>query len=171
MRCFESRAETGGQWAQQPDVCVDAPAEVILSSMYDGVVLNSCRDTSALPDFLIDPARYGDYYSHRLQLRYLRKYAEHSGLEKHIRLRTKVVACESRRAGAGAGGWAVKVKRSGEEEGEESEYDVVFVCTGHVSPPSTPYFTGRDTFQSQFWHSHYYRRAPRRECGCYCGTC
>lgn len=130
--------------------------------MYDGVVLNSCRDTSALPDFPIDPARYGDYYSHRLQLRYLREYADHFGLEKHIRLRTKVLACEPREAGAGAGagagGWAVKVRTSGDGAVEEFGYDAVFVCIGHLSTPSTPEFRGRDTFRGQFLHSHYYRR-------------
>lgn len=158
MECFESRAETGGQWAQQPDVTSSSDPGA-QSSMYDGVVLNSCRDTSALGDFPTDPARYGDYYSHRLQLRYMREYAAHFGLDEHIRLGTRVVACEPTSREGGGEGWSVKVqKQGGEEEEETFYYDAVFVCAGHLSTPSTPEFPGRDKFGGQFLHSHYYRR-------------
>lgn len=154
MHCFESRPEIGGQWAQQPDVTpLDSP-DVAQSSMYDGVVLNSCRDTSALPDFPLDPARYGDYFSHRLQLRYLREYAEHFSLMEHIRLDTKVVACEPRDNGR----WAVKVLGKDQSEAEDFVYDAVFVCVGHLSSPSIPDFQGRDEYKGEFLHSHYYRR-------------
>lgn len=131
--------------------------------MYDGVVLNSCRDTSAVADFPADPSRYGDYFSHRLQLRYLREYAEHFDILKHIRLNTRVVACE-RRVNNDQGDqdhpsplWSVKVQENGGEV-EEFVYDAVLVCVGHLSKPSTPDFAGRDLFKGQFLHSHYYRR-------------
>ncbi|KAJ4419280.1 hypothetical protein N0V82_005083 [Gnomoniopsis sp. IMI 355080] len=157
--CFEARPEIGGQWAQQPDVTPSDTHETAQSSIYDGVVLNSCRDTSALPDFPLDPARYGDYFGHRLHLRYLREYAEHFGLMDHIHLSTRVVACEPR----GDGSWAVKTQQDKGEEGQQSEaeenvYDAVFVCVGHLSKPSIPEVQGRDEYKGQFLHSHYYRR-------------
>lgn len=158
MQCFEARPEIGGQWAQQPDATPDSAPESVQSSMYDGVVLNSCRDSSALPDFPLDPARYGDYFSHRLQLRYMREYAAHFRLEEHIRLGARVVACEPRGDG---GGWSVRIQMGEEEEKEEGEehlYDAVFVCVGHLSTPSTPEFAGREGFRGQLLHSHYYRR-------------
>lgn len=161
VQCFEVRTETGGQWAQQPDATADdaVDASAVQSSMYDGVVLNSCRDTSAAPDFPLDPARYGDYFSHRLQLRYMREYAAHFGLDEHIRLGWRVVSCEPR----GDGGWVVRVRRVAGEDGkdeieEEHSFDAVLVCVGHLSTPSTPVFPGRDVFRGQFLHSHYYRR-------------
>lgn len=155
VHCFESRPEIGGQWAQQPDVTPSDSPDTVQSSMYDGVVLNSCRDTSALPDFPLDPARYGDYFGHRLQLRYLHEYAEHFGLLEHIYLSTRVVACEPRADGAS---WAVKVQGKGQSEARECIYDAVFVCAGHLSSPSAPDFQGRNAYTGQFLHSHYYRR-------------
>lgn len=166
MQCFESRPEIGGQWAQQPDVSPDSDSPAVQSSMYDGVVLNSSRDTSAVPDFPLDPARYGDYFSHRMQLRYLHEYAAHFRLTEHIRLGARVVACAPREGG----GWSVTVRQAaggsssgdGEVPATEKEeqlfYDAVFVCVGHLSTPKTPAFPGRDAFTGQFLHSHYYRR-------------
>lgn len=117
--------------------------------------MNSCRDTSALPDFPLDPARYGDYFGHRMQLRYMQEYADHFGLLVHIRLSTKVVACEPR----GDGSWVVKVQgKDNQSEVEEAVYDAVFVCGGHLSRPSIPDFQGRDQYQGEFLHSHFYRR-------------
>lgn len=145
--------------------------------MYDGVVLNSCRDTSALPDFPADPARYGDYFSHRQQLRYLNEYAAHFGLLGHIRFRTKVLSCvpvpvsgfsedddyhhhSQGKDGSSAQSstkWHVTIKS--EKDGEQMMvFDAVFVGTGHLSTPSIPDFPGRDDFQGEFLHSHYYRR-------------
>lgn len=160
VTCFESRGEIGGQWAAQPDVTPQDPPEKVQSSIYDGVVLNSCRDTSALPDFPADPARYGDYFSHRHQLRYLREYAEHFGLLEHIRFKTKVLSCVPEDEGKGlvAPRWKVTIKEDGGAAEEELVFDAVFVGAGHLSTPSTPDFEGRDTFKGEFLHSHYYRR-------------
>lgn len=164
VTCFESRGGIGGQWAAQPDVTPQSAPETVQSSMYDGVVLNSCRDTSALPDFPADPARYGDYFSHRQQLRYLREYAEHFGLLERIRFRTKVLSCvptaDESKGGLGPK-WMVTIREEGKDKNEELEtlvFDAVFVGTGHLSTPSVPKWEGRDAFKGEFLHSHYYRR-------------
>lgn len=155
-QCFEARPEIGGQWAQQPDVTPSDSPDTAQSSIYDGVVMNSCRDTSALPDFPLDPARYGDYFGHRLQLRYMQEYAKHFDLLEHIHLSTRVVACEPR----GDGSWTVKVqgKEENQSEVKEAVYDAVLVCGGHLSRPSIPDFQGRDEYQGELLHSHFYRR-------------
>lgn len=160
MTCFESRGEIGGQWAAQPDVTPQDAPEKVQSSIYDGVVLNSCRDTSALPDFPADPARYGDYFSHRHQLRYLREYAEHFGLLEHIRFKTRVLSCVPEDEGQGVGPprWRVTIRGEGEAAEEEVVFDALFVGAGHLSTPSIPNFAGRDAFKGEFLHSHYYRR-------------
>lgn len=130
------------------------PAGSVQSSIYDGVVLNSCRDTSALTDFPLDPSRYGDYFGHKQQLQYMNEYAQHFGLKKHIRLSTRVLSSEPREDGS----WAVRVQEEGKDSVEELTFDAVFVCVGHLSTPSIPEFKGRDAFRGQFLHSHYYRR-------------
>ncbi|KAG8168626.1 hypothetical protein KVR01_001375 [Diaporthe batatas] len=152
--CFEARPEIGGQWAHQPDVSPSDPAGSVQSSIYDGVVLNSCRDTSALTDFPLDPSRYGDYFGHRQQLQYMNEYAEHYGLRKHIRLSTRVVGLEQRENGS----WTARVQEGGRDDVKEYTFDAVFVCAGHLSKPSVPEFRGRDAFRGDFMHSHFYRR-------------
>lgn len=154
MQCFEDRPEIGGQWAHQPNVSPSDPVGSVQSSIYDGVVLNSCRDTSALTDFPLDPSRYGDYFGHRQQLRYMDEYAEHFGLKKHIRLSTRVLTSEPREDGS----WTVRVQENGKDSVEELTFDAVFVCVGHLSTPFIPELKGRDAFQGQFMHSHFYRR-------------
>lgn len=146
--------------------------------MYDGCVLNSCRDTSSFSDFPLDPARYPDYFPHRLQLRYLREYADHFELEKHVRFRTAVLECKPRLAGDVDGhaegqrseadepqqsGWTVRVREDGKDEVEELEFDAIFCCTGSLSTPAIPEFKDRDRFRGEFLHSHYYRTPGRFE--------
>jgi dimethylaniline monooxygenase (N-oxide forming) len=50
---FEARDNIGGQWYyEEPD---PATSEV-QSSMYEGTISNTCRDTSSFSDFPMDPA-------------------------------------------------------------------------------------------------------------------
>lgn len=121
--------------------------------MYDGVILNSCRDTSSFPDFPLDPARYGDYFSHRKYLQYIHEYADHFGLKRHIRLRTRVLESKPRPDGT----WSVRIQEEG-KVAEDLEFGVVLTCIGHLSTPYTPDFKGLETFKGQLLHSHYYRR-------------
>jgi dimethylaniline monooxygenase (N-oxide forming) len=123
--------------------------------MYDGTMLNSCRDTSGFTDFPLDPARYGDYFSHRHMARYLNEYADHFGLKTHIRLRTRVLTCVPLQGGAE--GWQVSVQTEGHPV-EEGVYSAVFACNGHLSEPLIPEFKNRASFKGEFFHSHYYRR-------------
>lgn len=96
VQCFERGRAIGGQWLYEPN-----PGPDTHSSVYDGVILNSCRDTTGFSDFPVDPARYPIYYSHELHLRYIREYAAHSELERHVRFRAAVVGC----APTKEGGW------------------------------------------------------------------
>ncbi|QSS59442.1 flavin-containing monooxygenase [Histoplasma capsulatum] len=87
---FEGRNGIGGQWRYEDP----APeTDDAVSSIYEGVILNSARDTSCYSDFPIDPAQYPTYFSHRRMLNYLEDYASHFGLGKYIQLNTKVTPC------------------------------------------------------------------------------
>ncbi|KAI0125332.1 Fmo5 protein [Xylariales sp. AK1849] len=103
------------------------------SSIYDGVILSSCRDTTGFGDFPIDPARYSEYFTHREMHRYIPEYADHFGLHKHIILRTKVLR------------------------------NALISATGINSLPFVPEYKDRDSFKGEFLHSHYYRRPGKLE--------
>lgn len=153
---FEGRPEIGGQWAYQAGP--DEKGE-LQSSMYDGVILNSCRDTTSFSDFPIDPARHGDYFTHREMHRYILDYAEHFDLNKHISLSTKVLSCTQTKDGR----WSVATRKADAEPPETRSYDVLISATGINSLPIIPDFRGRNVFQGEFFHSHYYRTPGRYE--------
>jgi len=116
-------------------------------------MLNSCRDTSAFADFPFDPARHGDYLTHLQFVEYLRDYADHFGLGKHIRLNTNVLDCVPIEGGR----WRVRIQEAAGGEIEELQFDAVLAASGHLSKPLTPDFKGRGDFKGRFLHSHYYR--------------
>ncbi|CAK7200173.1 hypothetical protein SEUCBS139899_002864 [Sporothrix eucalyptigena] len=149
--CFEARDGLGGAWAYQAAVDPDAPS-FTTSSIYLGTMMNSCRDTSAFSDFPFDPARYPDYFGHRLLVQYLCEYAAHFKLEKHVRLQTRVVSCTPQEDG----GWVVVSK--GVDGNEVSEtYSSVIVAGGHLSTPRLPTVEGSEVFTGEMLHSHVYR--------------
>ncbi|KAK2735802.1 hypothetical protein FQN55_001984 [Onygenales sp. PD_40] len=147
---FEGRDGLGGQWRYEEP---DPETGHATSSIYQGVILNSCRDTSTFSDFPIDTAKYPDYFSHRGMLEYIESYADHFGLRDYIRLGTKVISCtqlaDSR--------WEVAYQPNGEFE-EKTVYDAIFACTGHNTRPSTPEFEGMKSFKGELLHSHLYRK-------------
>ncbi|KAH6646023.1 flavin-binding monooxygenase-like family protein [Truncatella angustata] len=153
---FEGRSEIGGQWAYQAEP--DEKGE-LQSSMYDGVILNSCRDTTGFSDFPIDPERHGDYFSHREMHRYVLDYADYFGLHKHISLSTKVLGCSQAKDGK----WNVRTQGVDGKQPEEGIYDVLISATGINSLPIIPKFKNCEAFQGEFFHSHYYRKPSRFE--------
>ena len=142
---YEGRSEIGGQWAYQPD------PEKATSSIYQGTILNSCRDSTSFSDFPLDPARYPDYFGHRPMLQYLQEYAQHFNLHKHIRLSTRILDAEQLPEGT----WKLRISQDGDEEAVVA--DSLLCCTGHDSKPRIPDFPGRSDYQGEFLHSHYYR--------------
>ncbi|KAI3321570.1 flavin-containing monooxygenase [Xylariaceae sp. AK1471] len=157
---IESRPEIGGQWAYQPLDPETLEGKEVQSSIYDGVILNSCRDTTSFSDFPLDPARYGDYFGHRQMLRYIHEYADHFELKKHVRLRTKAVSCVPNDVD---GTWTVRLQQDGSEAEEEKTYDAIFAAAGARTTPLIPDFKGRELFKGEFLHSQYYRKPGRFE--------
>ena len=133
---FEAADQIGGQWAYGTEA----------SSMYEGVVLNSCRDTSGFTDFPLDPARYPHFLSHQQFREYIEEYTNFFDLKRHIKLNTTVKSCRQ-----------IGDKWEVETDGK-AIYDAVFACTGHDTIPRIPDFPGKSSFKGQFVHSHFYRR-------------
>ncbi|KAL1893953.1 hypothetical protein Sste5346_006094 [Sporothrix stenoceras] len=147
--CFEARDGLGGAWAYQAKADEDPQSS---SSIYLGTMLNSCRDTSAFSDFPFDPARYPDYFGHKLLVQYLQEYAAHFGLDKHVRLQTKVLKCEPQEDGS----WVV-VSRGVDGVEQTENYSAVIVAGGHLSTPRMPSIPGQELFVGDAIHSHWYR--------------
>ncbi|EFQ98374.1 dimethylaniline monooxygenase 1 [Nannizzia gypsea CBS 118893] len=153
---FEARDVIGGQWKyQEPDPETGETA----SSIYDNVILNSCRDTSSFSDFPIDPGRYPDYFGHRQFLQYIHEYVDHFGLAGFVKLRTKVISCRQQQQDKK---WTVAYQEQGHDP-VEAVFDAVLACTGTLSKPMIPDFKGRDTFRGELFHSHTYRKPARFE--------
>ncbi|KAK7984533.1 hypothetical protein PG989_011935 [Apiospora arundinis] len=172
---FEARPEIGGQWAYQAEP--DPATGELHSSMYDGVVMNSCRDTTGFSDFPVDPARHGDYFTHWQMHQYLVEYADHFNLHPHIRLSTKVLRCVPDKSSNGSGDderedddeqdsttWTVAFQGPDDKQPQERVYDAVISAIGYNTIPLVPEFKGlKENFRGEFLHGHYYRRPGRFE--------
>ncbi|SPN97370.1 uncharacterized protein DNG_00884 [Cephalotrichum gorgonifer] len=154
VQCFEKSNTIGGQWAYNPD----PDSGDVHSSIYQGCILNSCRDSSSFADFPMDPAVYPDYFGHKLHLRYLNEYADHFKLKDHIQLRTEVLQCEP----GPNGGWDLTIRKEGGKS-EVQHFDALMAATGILSKPRTPEFAGREAYMGEFLHSHFYRTPGRFE--------
>ncbi len=145
---FEAEGHIGGQWRYTEP---DSVTGKVHSSIYQGVIFNSCRDTTSFSDFPMDPARYPVYTGHRQFLQYLHEYVAFFGLQKHIKFNIEVQNCVQLEGGS----WEVT---STEKEITTTEiYDAIFACTGHNSKPFIPEFQGLKDFKGKFMHSHVYR--------------
>ena len=145
---FEAQDHIGGQW-QYTDP--DPVTGEVHSSIYQGTVFNSCRDTSSFSDFPMDPARCSVYTTHKQYVGYLHEYATFFDLLSHIRFRTRVMKCVQLEGGK----W--EVTYSEKEDIKTETYEALFACTGHNSTPFIPQFEGMKDFKGQFIHSHVYR--------------
>lgn len=141
---FEARPYIGGQWHyEEPDPLTGKT----FSSIYDGVVSNTCALRSQFSDFPMDPAQYPDYPTHRDYLRYIHDYAAHFGLEKYILLNTEALSCERQ-----GHQWKVTTRTT------EEQFDALFICTGKESVPYIPEVAGLERFEGRAIHSHIYRQ-------------
>lgn len=141
---FEARLYIGGQWHyEEPDPMTWES----FSSVYDGVVSNTCSLRSQFSDFPMDPEQYPDYPTHKDYLRYIHEYVAHFGLERYILLNTDVLSC-----GKQGHQWRVTTRTT------EEMFDALFICTGKESLPYIPEVTGLERFEGRAVHSHIYRR-------------
>ncbi|KAF3399085.1 Dimethylaniline monooxygenase [N-oxide-forming] 2 [Talaromyces pinophilus] len=141
---YEARPYIGGQWHyEEPDPLTGEA----FSSVYDGVVSNTCALRSQFSDFPMDPAQYPDYPTHRDYLRYIHEYAAHFGLEKYILLNAEVLSCDRQ-----GHQWKVATRTT------EELFDALFICTGKESVPYIPEVTGLERFEGRAIHSHIYRQ-------------
>lgn len=113
--------------------------------MYHAAHFISSRTLSGFRDFPL-PDDYPDYPRHDQVLRYVRAYADHHDLTRHVRTRTRVVRAEPR----DAGGWEVTL-----DTGERLRWDALVVATGTTWEPNMPTVPG--SFEGEQMHSFAFR--------------
>uniref|UniRef100_A0A8C0J1U5 Flavin-containing monooxygenase n=1 Tax=Chelonoidis abingdonii TaxID=106734 RepID=A0A8C0J1U5_CHEAB len=148
--CFERSDDIGGVWRFTEDVEDGRP------SLYKSMVSNTCKEMSAFTDFPY-PEDFPVFVSNSQVLEYLRMYAKHFGLLKHIQFKTTVISVRKCPDFSATGQWAIVTESNGKQE--SSVFDAVMVCIGYLSDPSLPLesFPGIETFQGKYFHSRYYK--------------
>ena len=127
--------QPGGIW----DISRDA------TPMYDSAHFISSRTLSGFPDFPM-PETYPDYPRHDLILEYIRAFAKHHDLERHITFGVRVESAVRREGG----GWNVTLS-----SGERRTGSALCVATGTTWQPRVPVVPGH--FEGEAYHSFYYR--------------
>ncbi|XP_035270371.1 flavin-containing monooxygenase 5-like [Anguilla anguilla] len=149
--CFESGDDIGGMWRYkerpEPDHC----------SIYRSLITNTSKEFMCFSDFPM-PDHYPNYLHHSQLLQYLRLYAAHFDLLRHIRFQTTVCCVKEGPQFSHSGQWEVETK-NGVGDKERHIFDAVLVCTGHFTRPAMPLedFPGVETFEGKCYHSWEYR--------------
>ncbi|NWW67779.1 FMO4 monooxygenase, partial [Ifrita kowaldi] len=149
--CFESSEDIGGVW-RYTDSTDDSRV-----SVYRSIITNTSKEMSCFSDFPY-PEDFPSYLPHSLVLEYLRMYAQHFDLLRHIRFQTTVLSVRKRPDFTTSGQWEV-VTETGRVR-ESHIFDAVMVCTGHYQEPYLPLasFPGIEScFKGQHLHSREYR--------------
>ncbi|NXT25876.1 FMO3 monooxygenase, partial [Syrrhaptes paradoxus] len=152
--CFEQSEDIGGLWRYTDQ------AEEGRASIYRTVFTNSCKEMMCYPDFPFPDDHPNYIHNTRLQ-QYIRKYAEHFDLLRHIRLKTLVTKIKKRPDFSVTGQWEVVTQRDGKEE--TTVFDAVMVCSGHHVYPNLPLadFTGIQKFKGRYFHSREYKEPDK----------
>lgn len=116
--------------------------------MYESAHFISSKQLSGFPGFPM-PASYPDYPRHDRIFEYIRAFAQHHDLERHITVGARVTSAVR----AEGGGWAVT-----RDAGDVRQYTSVCVATGTTWFPRVPQVPGH--FDGEVRHASTYR-SPR----------
>lgn len=144
---FEAREQVGGVWEPSEPVDDEPPR----SAVYDSLTTNVPHPTMAFSSLPFPPST-PLYPVARVVEDYLEEYANHFGLNTHIRLRTTVVALQF---DSESSKWKVELST-----GATHAFDWVIVCPGHYNKPRYPDTPGlsRWLHNKRASHSFWYRR-------------
>ncbi len=153
---FEQAQEIGGVWvyadAVEDDPLGQKPSKRIHSSLYAAMRVNLPRDLMAFDGYPFAAAGLPRYPHHADVLAYLRRFAAHRNIVRHVRFGHRVARIEP-------------VYNSPRWSVDDEPFDAVAVCNGHFSEPFVPPLPGFESFPGVALHSHNYRR-PDAFAGC-----
>lgn len=146
--CFEKCSDIGGLWkfSQQGRST---------GSVYESTVINTSKEMTCFSDFPA-PKHFPPFMPHGYVVQYLHMYAKKFDLLKHIHFKATVLDISRTPNHRETGQWKVTLA-IGEGKVNESIFDAVMICNGHLSKPFFPKFNGLDRFQGRKLHSHEYK--------------
>jgi thioredoxin reductase len=142
---YDLADEVGGNWY------IDGPT----SRVYQSTHTISTKPFTQYPDFPM-PDEWPDYPHHSQMGEYLRRYADHFGLRRRVRLQTEVVGVEAVDPDDPGTAWDVTA-RGPDGSSTTERVDVVVVANGHNWQPKMPDIPGQ--FDGQVMHSAQYKSA------------
>jgi hypothetical protein len=142
---YDLADEVGGNWY------IDGPT----SRVYQSTHTISTKPFTQYPDFPM-PDEWPDYPHHSQMGEYLRRYADHFGLRRRVRLQTEVVGIEAVDPDDPGTAWDVTA-RGPDGSSTTERVDVVVVANGHNWQPKMPDIPGQ--FDGQVMHSAQYKSA------------
>lgn len=136
--CYEGNSNVGGNWIYSTEESHSSVCETthIISSKY----------LSEYMDFPM-PTEYPDYPSHEQVLAYFRSYAQYFDLYPHIQFNTRVQQAEKQADNR----WILTL-----DNGQQEQFDFLFVANGHHSVPRHPEGV-QASFSGRYLHSHSYK--------------
>ncbi|KAH7705965.1 CBN-FMO-2 protein [Aphelenchoides avenae] len=122
--------------------------------------LNTSKEVTAFSDFPA-PADFPNYMRNDQFLEYLRLYALHHDLNKHVRLRHTVLQVKRASDYCESGRWTVQYKDSNGNDIEE-DFESVVIAAGHNSDPNfaiggEEWWPNQNRFEGRLTHSKQYK--------------
>ncbi|GAB1285656.1 Dimethylaniline monooxygenase [Apodemus speciosus] len=148
--CFEKSNDIGGLWRYEEIPESGRPG------IYKSLTCNTSKEMTAFSDYPV-PDHYPNYMHNSKIMEYLRMYAGHFGLMKHIQFQTRVCKVRKRPDFSSSGQWDVVVEADGKQK--TYIFDGVMVCSGHYTEKYLPLqdFAGITKFQGRYLHSWEYK--------------
>ncbi|GAQ82615.1 Flavin-binding monooxygenase family protein [Klebsormidium nitens] len=176
VTAFEQNEDIGGVWKYDPDTDDDPlgireDRKKVHSSMYASLRTNLPREIMSFAAYPFVPSGEPGrddrrFCSHQEVQAYLRDYARHFDLHRHIRFGTQVLRVSRLPEKTNQYGsvqqplWEVVTRTASSSENwacDTTEFDAVVVCNGHYSQPKLATIEGIASWPGRQLHSHNYR--------------
>ncbi|XP_004646114.1 dimethylaniline monooxygenase [N-oxide-forming] 5-like [Octodon degus] len=148
--CFEMSNDIGGLWRYKETPESGRPG------IYKTLTCNTSKEMTAFSDYPF-PDHYPNYLHNSKMMEYIRMYARHFGLMKHIQFLSRVCSVRKRLDFSSSGQWDVVI----ETDGKQTSYifDGIMICSGHYTEKNLPLqdFAGIQKFRGRCLHSWEYK--------------
>ncbi|XP_025991005.2 flavin-containing monooxygenase FMO GS-OX-like 2 isoform X2 [Solenopsis invicta] len=159
VTAYEQTNDVGGTWVYKEQVGLDENDLPIHSSMYQNLRTNLPAKIMNFSDYIVMEGREPSCVSHQEVLKYLKDYAQHFDVHRHIHFNTKVEHVQFISSDSyDRDKWSVQVRKLKTNEIELCYFDAIMVCNGHYFEPYMPTITGIESFPGLILHSHAYRK-------------
>ncbi|KAG8358506.1 hypothetical protein FVEN_g3818 [Fusarium venenatum] len=141
LAVFDVNASVGGVWSNE--------------RVYPCLRSNNLLGTYEYPDFPMTTKRFGvelgNYIPGEVMHEYLETYAREFGIDKHLRLSTKVVSAEHKVEG----GWLLETQSAKDERKTPTKVFArrLIIATGMLSEPFMPHILGQEEYDRPLFHS------------------